>query len=220
MHKNARTGAGPKYLFSGLLKCAACGANYIIAGPGSYGCATNINRGPYVCPNAVRVARAVLEDRLLEAIKRDLFSDEGLALFERETSRLLAEAQADRSRGYSQDRARLVEVEKEIANIMPAIRAGIITPTTKSALEGAEAERARLSAEVGGPVLLARSATRLPHAREVYRALVDDLSDTLRDHVGAARIRYRLSAARSNCTRPTTASWKRSLPAIIAGCWR
>jgi DNA invertase Pin-like site-specific DNA recombinase len=188
LHKNARTGAGPKYLFSGLLKCACCGANYIMCSATHYGCSTNINRGPNACSNAIRVARATAENRLLEAIKRDLFSEEALALFERETARLLSEAQADRARSHAQGRARLAEIEKEIANIMAAIRAGIITPTTKAALEEAEAERAKLKADAGAPAFTVKSAIRLPNARELYRELVDDLAETLRDHVSAARI--------------------------------
>jgi hypothetical protein len=100
----------------------------------------------------------------------------------------LAAAQADRARAHAQDRARLAEVEKEIANIMAAIRAGIITPTTKAALEEAEAERAKLKAEAGAPAFMVNSAIRLANARELYRELVDDLADTLRDHVSAARM--------------------------------
>ena len=42
LHKNARTGAGPKYLFSGLLKCAECGANYVQADSYRYACSTHV----------------------------------------------------------------------------------------------------------------------------------------------------------------------------------
>ena len=34
----ARTGAGPKYLFSGLLKCGKCGGNFVICNAQSYAC--------------------------------------------------------------------------------------------------------------------------------------------------------------------------------------
>ena len=71
---------------------------------------------------------------------------------------------------------------------MAAIRAGIITPTTKAALEEAEDERAKLKADAGAPAFTDESAIRLPNARELYRELVDDLADTLRDHVSAARM--------------------------------
>lgn len=60
------------YLFSGLLKCASCGANLqIVSGRGRsrpiqvYGCPMNHQRGASVCPNRVRVRRDVLERELL-----------------------------------------------------------------------------------------------------------------------------------------------------------
>jgi site-specific DNA recombinase len=216
LHKNARTGAGPKYLFSGLLKCASCGANYIIAGAAHYGCSTNINRGSHACPNAIRVARSLVEERLLAAIKRDLFSEEALTLFERETARLLSEAHTDQIRIQAQDRARLVEVEKEIANIMAAIRAGIVTPTTKAALEEAEAERAKLKAKEE-PVALPSRSSILPNARKVYRELVDDLADTLRDHVGAARMQISALVGSEIRLHPTKGGY---LEAELAGDYR
>ena len=33
LHANARTGRGPKYLFSGLLVCGQCGSKFVIVGP-------------------------------------------------------------------------------------------------------------------------------------------------------------------------------------------
>jgi site-specific DNA recombinase len=68
LHENARTGAGPKYLFSGLLKCGQCGANYVIADKHRYGCSKQINRGPNVCNNAIKVPRRLVEERLLGGI--------------------------------------------------------------------------------------------------------------------------------------------------------
>ncbi len=42
----AGRGRQPKYLFSGLLKCGVCGANYAIADSYRYGCSANVNKGP------------------------------------------------------------------------------------------------------------------------------------------------------------------------------
>ena len=41
LHANARTGAIPKYLLSGLLKCGKCGGSYILCDRNRYGCATH-----------------------------------------------------------------------------------------------------------------------------------------------------------------------------------
>lgn len=68
------TGRGPKYLFSGLLKCGCCGANYIMHSTTSYGCALNINGGDAACSNRLRLPRKLAEMRLLDALKQDLFT--------------------------------------------------------------------------------------------------------------------------------------------------
>jgi hypothetical protein len=45
---------------------------------------------------------------------------------------------------------RMQAVEQQIEHIMTAIKAGILTPSTKQALDKAEAERARLLLAVNG----------------------------------------------------------------------
>jgi site-specific DNA recombinase len=182
MHDRARTGRGPKYLFSGLLKCGTCGGNFIIVNAMQYGCATHKDRGPSVCGNDMKVARRLVETLLLEAVRRDLFTDETIKLFKIETSRLLAE-QRRKPNGADAARDRLVEVEREIDNLLAAIKAGIITQTTKGELERLEAERDRLTASLSADVRkLDKVGHMLPRAVERFRDLVDGLEAvTLRD---------------------------------------
>ena len=58
-----------------------------------YMCSTVRTRGSSVCKNALKVPRTLVESRLLHAIQRDLFTEEGLAVFKDEVTRLLAERQ-------------------------------------------------------------------------------------------------------------------------------
>jgi hypothetical protein len=69
--RGSHSGRGPKYLFSGLLKCATCGGNYIIYNSKYYGCSFHTNRGSAICANGKVVQRARIEDRLLGAIQRE-----------------------------------------------------------------------------------------------------------------------------------------------------
>jgi len=188
LHANARTGAGPKYLFSGLLKCGSCGANYVIADAYRYGCSTHINRGPAACSNAMKVPRRLVDERLLASIKADLFTDEGIELFKRETARLLAEYRAKQRPDTERLRKRLVQVQTEIDNLVTAIKAGILTPTTKGELEKAEAERLSIEKALRTEAVgLGKVASILPRAVDRYRDMVEHLEDVTRTDVVRAR---------------------------------
>lgn len=90
LHANARTGRGPKYLFSGLLTCGQCGHKFVILDPTRYGCSGWKYRGLSVCTNTTMAPRKLVEGLLLDAIQRDLFTEEGQVLFKQETAKLLA----------------------------------------------------------------------------------------------------------------------------------
>ena len=115
-------------------------------------------------------------------LQRDLFTPEGVDLFIKETTKLLTE----RRRQAQPDRVRLIEVEKDIANIMKAIKAGIFTPTTKAELEKAEAERDRLQQPQEEKVVAV-----LPRAKERYRALIDGIGGLSAKHLPQAREQVR-----------------------------
>ncbi len=180
LHKNARTGAGPKYLFSGLLKCAECGANYVQSDHYRYACSNYVNRGEAVCSNSLKGPRKVVEARLLEGIKRDLFTEEAFKLFTQETSRLLTEQRARPETGRL--KKRLAAAEKEIGNIMAAIKAGILTPTTKAELEAVETEKAGLERQLEQEAqALDKVAQVLPRAVDGYGDLVANLEAVAAD---------------------------------------
>jgi DNA invertase Pin-like site-specific DNA recombinase len=132
-----------RYLLSGLLKCALCGANYIVADRYRYACASFLNRGEAVCRNHRRVARGVLEHTLLRGIREDLFTEEGFAFFRQEVSRVLAERRNTTCTQADRVQADLRRVDEEIVNVLRAIKAGILTSSTKSELELLETEKAR-----------------------------------------------------------------------------
>lgn len=175
----------PKYLLSSLLKCAVCESNFVMMDYYRYGCAGHKDRGPTVCHNSLRVSRTLAEEKILAGIRQDLFTPEGLDLFIKETTRLMTERRKERQ----PDPTRLAEVEAEIANIMAAIKAGILTPTTKLELEKAEAERARLQrtiAEEPDGVI-----TMLPRAKERYQALIERIGELSTKHLPQAREQVR-----------------------------
>jgi hypothetical protein len=82
-----------------------------------YGCAGHRDSGPAYCTNKLKVARQLVEQRLLRGIKEQLFTDEGLALYVKETSRLLTERAKQHQPDRERAARRLAVVEREITNI-------------------------------------------------------------------------------------------------------
>ncbi len=188
MHERARTGAGPKYLFSGLLKCGCCGANYVIADRRRYGCVGQRNWGDSVCNNRLRVDRKLAEERLLDGIKRDLFTDAAFELFQTEAARLLREHAVERRTGLDRLKRKLRTVNREVDNVMSAIKAGVVTASTKDELLRLEAKRERLRHEMdgiadAGPDIV----TELPNAMERYTDLVQNLEAAVAGDIPLAR---------------------------------
>jgi site-specific DNA recombinase len=182
------SGRPPKYLLSGLLKCGQCGANYVVQDYYRYGCAGRLYRGLAVCTNEICVARTLVETKVLAGLKTDLFTPDAFALFTRETTRLLKAHQRQQRPEGRQAQKQLAAVEREIANIMTAIKVGILTPTTKAELERAEAERARLQARLkAGPTTGVTVLSVLPQAEARYRRVVETLAAPPARHVEQAR---------------------------------
>jgi hypothetical protein len=79
-------------------------------------------------------------------------------------------------------------VETEIGNIMTAIKAGILTPTTKAELEAAETETAGLERQLQQEAqALDKVAHVLPRAVDCYGDLVANLEEAIAADVPRAR---------------------------------
>lgn len=189
-----RNGSAPKgrtrHLLSGILRCGDCGGPMVVVDRYRYGCARAKDRGASVCSSRIRVARVALEAAILDTVRNDLLSESAFREFEREARRVLDEAAPD-TRGAEKA---LQQAAKERDNIMAAIRAGIITPTTKAELQAAEAAIAAKEAELDDARAW-QPAQMLPRAREIWRRCVAELSEVrdipeartaIRDLVGDA----------------------------------
>ncbi|WP_296739687.1 recombinase family protein [Mesorhizobium sp.] len=83
----------PKYLFSGLSKCACCGGGYSMISADLVGCSTARNKG--TCDNRTNIRRDQLEARVLNALRHHLMDPilfkEFCEEFTREMNRLRME---------------------------------------------------------------------------------------------------------------------------------
>jgi hypothetical protein len=201
------TGAPGKYLLSSLLRCHECGANYVIASQTHCACASQVNGCKHYCGNTLRVARTLVEDRILDDVERRLLAPAVIAAFCKEVPRRLAELY---TAPKPDNGARRAELETEIANLVAALARRGESPAIESQLKLLEGEKARLEAETAIPT--AKVLRAIPRRADDYRNMVANLGDAVKRNAGVARadlralfpggeIRLRLSADRT-CLEP------------------
>ena len=187
-------GGQRRHLLSGLLVCGECGAHYIIKTREYYGCASNINRGKSICANTRLARKSVLEERIMRTIENQVFSPEAVAYLTDQVNaaieRLAKQAPAATATARNRDRE-MSQARAELENIKAAIRQGILTPSTKTMLEEAEARVARLEGASSAPASIPR--TKVTAIPTVIAGYLHDLRKTLgRDTERARTILSRL----------------------------
>lgn len=163
-------GRPARHVFSGILRCPACAGPMVIIDRYRYGCATHKDRGPSVCANAFKIARDRVEPVLLAGIREQLLSDAVMRRNERDLVAMMKTSAPD----LDAVRSRIASAERVHANIVAALRAGIITPTTRAELITAETQVAAAKASAAEAARY-QPAQIIPRARERWRALVADL---------------------------------------------
>lgn len=189
---NVRYSPPHKYLFSSLLVCGVCGANYVMKVPTRYACGGHKDGGKHLCDNNLRVSRELLERKLLSGISEGLFSDAAIVRFRQGFVREAAERKRRARPEAELARKRLAELEPKIAAMVEAIADGMYSPALKANLTEAEAEAERLR-----PLLqvdtrqLDKVADFLPRVVDQYRAMIGELPATLGRDVARARAQLR-----------------------------
>ncbi len=181
---------GPKYAFSGLLRCGLCGSSMIIIGgtntSRAYGCSGNKQGGDTVCPNGISVRQSIVESRLLAPIKTDLLSPEILEGIRKRVAQKIA------AKPKAVDNAPRIGVLKgQIENLTDAIASGALkaSPALAARLNAAEAELVQLMAQATKPTaklidIPARLTSR-------FEKLVDQLEEYLGRDPNRARAALR-----------------------------
>lgn len=190
--KTARFSPPHKYLFSSLLICGTCGANFVVKDPTRYGCGGHRDGGKHLCDNALRVPRRLLEERLLGGISERLFSEEAVARFRRSFARAVAERKRKARPDAEAARRKLAELAPQIERMVAAIADGTDSVALRARLKDAEGEAERQRA-------LLRVDTRqldkvtdfLPRAVDHYKGMIADLPNVLTRDVSRARAQLR-----------------------------
>lgn len=185
---NRHQGRRPRHLLTGILRCATCGGPMVIVNRYSYGCTRHKNRGDAACPSRLTVPRIAVEQALLAGVRDDLMSEAAFGIYQSAVHAALAEATPDTS-SLERD---LADANRERDNIVKALRAGIITPSTKAELIAAEAAVSDAQDALQA-ARAAQPATMIPRLRDQWRRTVATLRgardipalrDALRDAIG------------------------------------
>ena len=101
---------------------------------------------------------------------------------------------------------------------MKAIKAGILTVSTKAELEKAEAERGRLLSQLQASTAKADNLpTMLPNLKERFTTLVGNLAATPHDHVAKAREALKSLLGKTIALHPCADAAGRYLTAEVTG---
>jgi site-specific DNA recombinase len=190
-----RTGAGPKFLLSSLLRCAHCGSSYAIAGRDVYACSGYTSSGGTLCTSDALLRRQIAEAEVLAGIKRQMLSP---SVINEICSRVRREMRKSPLR-QSDSQPRIDALRTEIANIVDAIAGGVLrsSPALAARLTGAEAEvlelvAAKTAAEAPQPDVIALLADLPKRAKRAIKDLERTLASgdiarsrqEIRDKVG------------------------------------
>ena len=136
----------PKYLLTGLLRCAQCGANFTLASHDRLMCASARNRG--TCASQKVLKRELVEQRVISALRNGFLEPEVYAAFRRGYEAEVEEmARAARMTSRSLVREKAA-VEQRIANIVTAIGSGLLSDALRVELSRCEAEASDLEARL------------------------------------------------------------------------
>jgi site-specific DNA recombinase len=190
-----RTGRGPKFLFSGLLRCGHCGSNFVIANKTAYACASHV--GGRDCSNDAYVARSIVESGLLAGIREELSRPEVVA----EARKRIVAALRARKKPSPPSADRIAKLEREVAALVDAIAQGSLraSPALAARLAATEAELDGLRVPVStaddmmvehvAPGIVDRYRAAIANLPEVLaRTDVDRARHELRRLVGTVRI--------------------------------
>ena len=187
--KSSRTGAGPKFLLSGLLKCSECGGNYITVGAGVYGCGNSHRAGESVCGNKEKIKRSEIETAITDILKKGLFNPDVVQVFREEVARLVKEKKADFLPNKRKLESELQSLERKIEKLIDFIMESESPPSSiANQITKLEQRQKQINVEIQQQRdSIADIDPLVPRALEKYHELVDDLPNAVKGYIPPVR---------------------------------
>ena len=165
----------PRYLFSGLIKCGACGGGFSKISTNLFGCATARNKG--TCGNRLTIRRDVLEASVLDGLRHHLMDPDLFKEFAEEFHREVNRLRMAEEARCAADRDELARIKRRIRTLVDAIADGAPVRALKEELLSLEARQDELVERIAaqGP----SKPLIHPNLAEIYRRQVADLHRAL-----------------------------------------
>ncbi|MBM0108613.1 recombinase family protein [Steroidobacter sp. S1-65] len=165
--KRLKSGGKSKFLLSGLLYCATCGANYVMGDGYKYACSSYLHGR--ACSNAVRVRRDKAEAVILGGIHEQLRDPDRVTLMVAEMQKHLTQLLREHAARSHEAPQELKELEARLDRLRRRLKDGdpdMTTDELQAAIERAEAKHRQLQRGLqGGDV--GRVLEAVPRAAEL-----------------------------------------------------
>jgi site-specific DNA recombinase len=188
------------YIWSGLLKCGACGGSISVCQPGCYMCSTFYRRAG--CSNNLKLNRLSLErdwtDDLVRMAKQAKSFDCLLDAVMKESERQQEEAfrlAEDQAGSRKNAGARVVELEREINGLTTSLAKHSYSDALSQGLREREAQHKLLVRELHAQQEVCRATLERVEVAEFLSEALEDLSEILRADPETCRsqVRQRVS---------------------------
>jgi site-specific DNA recombinase len=153
----------PKYLFSGLTRCAVCGGGFILSSHDLLTCFNARERG--TCSNRRSIKRQEVEARALRAMRELFFEPGAFAAFCEGFTAEMTRRRRDHMAQLAGARRELTAVERRQKEILNALAEGYRCEAWKAELLALDAKKENLTAALAEPPLPALH----PKMAEVFR---------------------------------------------------
>ena len=109
----------PRYLFSGLIRCAGCGGGFSMISQSLLGCSTARNKN--TCDNRLTIKREAVEQRILTALRERLMEPALFAEFCKEFTKEMNRLRMEASASLAGKRAELARIERQLQKLLEAL---------------------------------------------------------------------------------------------------
>ena len=167
-------------MLTGLVKCAECGCNFIVNKHRSstqkiyyyYRCAFHNRRGNAVCTNKTGLRRDHLEGAVMDLLQREILTKEMVQTFVKDIRKAW---KAQRQEGPEKELKRvqneLRKVERELTNLVQAIKKAGISEALSNELERCEKHKARLEQTQSELQQMEPQRLSMPTEQDILQAL-------------------------------------------------